>query len=30
FAYDILAARLTALARGDLSGLIPVGTPAVA
>ena len=27
FAYDILAARLTPLARGDLSGLGPVGAP---
>jgi phosphatidylinositol alpha-1,6-mannosyltransferase len=27
FAYDILAARLTPLARGDLSGLTPVGAP---
>ena len=27
FAYDALAARLTPLARGDLSGLAPVGAP---
>jgi phosphatidylinositol alpha-1,6-mannosyltransferase len=27
FAYDILAARLTPLARGDLAGLRPVGAP---